>query len=204
MAGIALAAVVLLLGAGAPARADCCVCGNTGGNFCGGASVSCSDTSCATTCAGNGGSVVACCSGGDCSNHVADSCGSGTTYCQQMASGSGGACDGTCVSPPTATPTDTPTVTPTITPTATPTNTPLALGQPCISGTQCASTFCASGVCCNEACTGPNESCNRPGSVGICVGVTPAPAISSHVGMALAVALAGLGVVAVRRRTLRR
>ena len=120
--GLVVAAVGILTAA--PVRADCCVCGNTGGNFCGGASVSCSDTSCADTCGGNGGTVVACCPGSDCSNGVADGCTSGTTYCQQTAPGSGGACDGTCVSAPTTTPTNTPTDTPTATPTNTPTGTP--------------------------------------------------------------------------------
>jgi hypothetical protein len=40
-------------------------------------------------------------------------------------------------------------------------------GATCTAGNQCQSGFCA-GVCCNRACTGPCESCNRPGQAGTC------------------------------------
>ncbi|MBX7197028.1 MAG: hypothetical protein K1X94_33575, partial [Sandaracinaceae bacterium] len=41
-------------------------------------------------------------------------------------------------------------------------------GSACTSGSACASGFCASGVCCDKACTGACESCNASGSVGLC------------------------------------
>jgi hypothetical protein len=113
-----------------------------------------------------------------------------------------------CVEPPitpTSTVTATPTSTPTGTPTSTPTNTPtpLALGDACISGTQCASTFCASGVCCNTACNDPGRSCVLPGrGVGLC-GTTAgaeAPVASWNGTIALGVVLAAIGIAALRRR----
>lgn len=40
--------------------------------------------------------------------------------------------------------------------------------QACNDGNECASGFCASNVCCNEACAGACASCSLPGSEGIC------------------------------------
>jgi hypothetical protein len=40
--------------------------------------------------------------------------------------------------------------------------------QACNDGNQCASGFCSSNVCCNEACTGGCGSCSLPGSEGVC------------------------------------
>jgi len=59
-------------------------------------------------------------------------------------------------------------------------------------------------VCCDQACTGPHEFCNGPESAGICAGATAAPATSSLVFVILAVALAALGALAVRRQAVRR
>lgn len=42
----------------------------------------------------------------------------------------------------------------------------IALG--CTSGSQCASGFCVSGVCCDSACNGGCGSCNLTGHLGIC------------------------------------
>ena len=36
-------------------------------------------------------------------------------------------------------------------------------GQSCGAGTQCASGFCADGICCNAACNGPCDQCVSPG-----------------------------------------
>jgi alpha-tubulin suppressor-like RCC1 family protein len=47
----------------------------------------------------------------------------------------------------------------------------LKAGQPCTTGTQCASTFCADGVCCNSACAGACLSCALAGGVGTCSGI---------------------------------
>lgn len=112
----------------------------------------------------------------------------------------------------TATPTDTPTVTqtPTVTatstetPTPTTTPTPLGLGLACGSGTECASTFCVDGVCCNGPCSNPGQSCNQPGAAGLCrAELNPVPA-SSRTGLfGLAAILTALGVaslLSVRRR----
>jgi len=93
----------------------------------------------------------------------------------------------------------TPTATPTETPTATATETPLGLGQSCSAGTQCASTFCVDGVCCNVACTEPIRSCNLPGSVGLCrlqSGVVPAASPAGVI--ALSVVLAAIGIATLR------
>jgi cysteine-rich repeat protein len=38
-----------------------------------------------------------------------------------------------------------------------------AQGKTCAAGTDCATTFCADGVCCGEACTDACYSCNLPG-----------------------------------------
>jgi hypothetical protein len=41
-------------------------------------------------------------------------------------------------------------------------------GQPCASGSICASGFCADGVCCDGACTGACVACNQAGQEGTC------------------------------------
>jgi len=43
-----------------------------------------------------------------------------------------------------------------------------ATGVACVSGIECTTGFCADGVCCNAACTGSCQACNRAGSVGTC------------------------------------
>src|SRR5579863_3427777 len=43
------------------------------------------------------------------------------------------------------------------------------LGQPCTTGAECSSTYCADGVCCNSACAGVCVSCAATNSVGICL-----------------------------------
>jgi hypothetical protein len=46
----------------------------------------------------------------------------------------------------------------------------LAQGALCGADTECASGFCADGVCCTNTCLGPCRSCNQPSSTGICQG----------------------------------
>jgi hypothetical protein len=46
----------------------------------------------------------------------------------------------------------------------------LPQGALCALNTDCASGFCADGVCCTNACTGPCRSCNQPSATGICQG----------------------------------
>ncbi|MFL5304904.1 MAG: hypothetical protein ACJ8F1_06800 [Polyangia bacterium] len=45
---------------------------------------------------------------------------------------------------------------------------PKPQGAVCTNGTQCASGFCADGVCCNVACGGACVSCNQPARLGVC------------------------------------
>jgi hypothetical protein len=52
------------------------------------------------------------------------------------------------------------------------------IGDPCGSGAECLSGFCADGVCCASACAGICQACNLPGSVGTCLTApdgTPCP-----------------------------
>jgi hypothetical protein len=91
----------------------------------------------------------------------------------------------------TATSTATQTATATATDTATATATATALrpdGATCSSPSQCLSTFCVDGVCCNSACDLANQSCNQPGNAGVCVDIIPAPApAASHRALALGI-----------------
>lgn len=137
---------------------------------------------------------------GLCADHCSGGMGCPSTF---SASGSCASGTGPCMEdPPTQTPTitqtptvtETPTQTPTITETPTVTPTLLPLGAVCTSGAECASTFCATGVCCNSACDGPDEACNE---AGICQGppaAVAAPA-TSHTGLALiGVMLIAIGI----------
>lgn len=97
--------------------------------------------------------------------------------------------------PPTATPTmgvpDTPTPTATLVP----------QGGDCDDDADCSTTFCVDGVCCDTQCSGPDQVCDRPPDVGVCV--TPpqvAPAVSpAGLLVALAVLIA-MGGAALWRR----
>jgi hypothetical protein len=44
-----------------------------------------------------------------------------------------------------------------------------SIGSACSAGNQCASGFCADGVCCNEACDGTCRTCASPESLGRCI-----------------------------------
>jgi len=51
-------------------------------------------------------------------------------------------------------------------------------GTPCVENTDCISNACVEGVCCENRCAGRCDSCNQPGSVGLCVPLpngTPCP-----------------------------
>jgi len=48
-------------------------------------------------------------------------------------------------------------------------------GTSCMSNSQCASSNCVDGYCCESACTGQCEACDGTGSPGKCVAVTGAP-----------------------------
>ena len=73
-------------------------------------------------------------------------------------------------------------------------------GDPCTMDSECASDFCADGVCCNRACEEPN-SCNLVGTVGFCTAPTPVPTLTSQMILAAALLLAAVGAAALRRRT---
>jgi hypothetical protein len=45
------------------------------------------------------------------------------------------------------------------------------LGAECSNGDECASGFCADGVCCNLACTDACVACDQPGNMGSCMPV---------------------------------
>jgi hypothetical protein len=44
-------------------------------------------------------------------------------------------------------------------------------GASCSAGSECGSTFCAQGVCCDKACTGSCQSCALTGTLGACTNV---------------------------------
>jgi hypothetical protein len=50
-----------------------------------------------------------------------------------------------------------------------PTTATAQIGQACHTGADCASTFCADGVCCTSACTGTCQTCAAAGNVGTCI-----------------------------------
>ncbi len=93
---------------------------------------------------------------------------------------------------------ETPTATPTATATATPTHTPRPNGADCTTPSQCASTFCVDGVCCDTICDQVNEFCNLPASPGTCtVPHAAAPALQGvgfFVALVLLIAIGGLAV----------
>ncbi len=47
--------------------------------------------------------------------------------------------------------------------------TPVDLGGTCAANSECTSGFCADGVCCSSACDGLCDSCDLPGSEGMCM-----------------------------------
>jgi hypothetical protein len=49
-----------------------------------------------------------------------------------------------------------------------------AQGEACTAGTECASSFCVDGVCCDAACAGECEACTLADSLGTCVPVSGA------------------------------
>lgn len=51
----------------------------------------------------------------------------------------------------------------------------LGNGKACGAPTQCASSYCVDGVCCDSSCSGQCEACNLTGSEGTCTPVTGAP-----------------------------
>ncbi len=50
-----------------------------------------------------------------------------------------------------------------------------ALGISCSVGSDCASSFCVDGICCNNACTGQCQACDVSTSLGTCTAVSGAP-----------------------------
>lgn len=54
----------------------------------------------------------------------------------------------------------------------------LAIGSACGNASECASGFCADGICCQTSCDSACDSCNRTGALGAC-GPTPAQTAAS-------------------------
>lgn len=52
---------------------------------------------------------------------------------------------------------------------------PKPLGADCMSGSECASTYCVDGVCCDGQCNGQCEACKVGGNTGHCSAVNGAP-----------------------------
>jgi len=100
--------------------------------------------------------------------------------------------------------TGTVTHTPTNTPTATPTNTGIPQGGACSTPAECATGFCADGVCCNTACNPDFGRCDLPGQRGTCAGISPAPALTPRAIAVAAALLLGVAAFALRRRSVRR
>jgi hypothetical protein len=48
-------------------------------------------------------------------------------------------------------------------------------GEACTGASQCLSKFCVDGVCCNSACAGQCQTCNGPGTLGVCLPVSGDP-----------------------------
>jgi hypothetical protein len=92
----------------------------------------------------------------------------------------------------------TPTATATATATATPTPTLVPNGGDCTVGSQCASSFCVDGVCCNTACL--QGRCDLPGQEGICVIPAAAPALRPPWLVFAVLLLALIGGLALRAR----
>jgi len=77
-------------------------------------------------------------------------------------------------------------------------------GAPCTERTDCQSTFCVDGFCCDTACNGPMRSCGITGHVGMCTAATaPAPVLTTWPLLLVAGLLGGFGAVALRRRSRR-
>jgi len=201
IATITACLALFALAAGGPAQAQvgCCniACEN-GRGFCAGFDGT--DPSCPALC-------FEICGAADstCSRFFPSGCPDGQDALNCVEEG----CQPVC--PPTFTPTNTPTNTPTVTdtptntPTATPTNTPVPQGGACTTPSQCSTGFCVADVCCDTACTSPQERCDLPGQRGTCMSTTaPAPAVSWWGLLAVAVFLASIGALTLRRRSVRR
>jgi hypothetical protein len=81
---------------------------------------------------------------------------------------------------------------------------PLPDGAACSAGSQCQSTFCADGICCNTACDQPFDTCDTPPARGTCVAVAPTPPVSRrglYTSLAL-LTLLGAALLWQRRRVL--
>lgn len=80
--------------------------------------------------------------------------------------------------------------------------TPQPDGASCNAPSDCASTFCVDGVCCNAACSQPFDTCNAPPLPGTCVQVAPAPPVSRRglfAGLALLTMIAAAALWHQRR-----
>jgi hypothetical protein len=77
-------------------------------------------------------------------------------------------------------------------------------GASCLDPADCNSGNCVDDVCCNDPCTGANQSCDIPGREGTCLALqaAPAPTLSGTgllIGSALLAAIGALGLLRRRR-----
>jgi hypothetical protein len=74
-------------------------------------------------------------------------------------------------------------------------------GTACTDPSECSPAFCVDRVCCAEACTGPNESCDQQGREGECLPIVaaPAPALSGTGLLIAALLLAAVGTIGMIR-----
>lgn len=78
---------------------------------------------------------------------------------------------------------------------------PAKNGSDCTMSSDCESTHCADGVCCDSACTGEFQRCNLPDQLGVCVAVAaPAPILSMRGAIAAGLLLFGVAVLGLGRR----
>ena len=73
-------------------------------------------------------------------------------------------------------------------------------GVACITPSECTSGFCTDGVCCNQQCTGPGQSCDVPGQAGTCVSPHQSPVLSLPLQWIAAGLVALIAALRLRRR----
>jgi len=136
--------------------------------------------------------------GEPCCNEPMGNCNTADLSCvNKQCFACGGAQQPAC--PPTWTPTATVTQTPTVTETPTVTPTPKPNGAACNTGSVCASTFCVDGVCCDTACSGPQERCDLRDGTCLDTGA-PAPLLSTHGLVIAGLTLCAVAALALARR----
>jgi hypothetical protein len=76
---------------------------------------------------------------------------------------------------------------------------PYGIGQTCVDNIDCISGNCVDDICCDSPCRGSGQSCNVPGSPGICTATIPAPSMNLPGQFLAATLLTLLGWFGLRR-----